>query len=183
MGRRAELAASLVAVPVADPGEHDALDRILALLDGDTDPFDRHITAPGHVTASAFVLHPEADRLLLVMHHKLQRWLQPGGHVEPSDASVWEAAMREIEEETGLKATLVGGGPFDVDVHRLSHGGAEHEHFDVRYLVWGEGDPIAGDGVDDIRWATLAEMEAMDESLRRPARKALGAAGPSSADS
>ncbi|MCJ7725175.1 MAG: NUDIX hydrolase [Acidimicrobiia bacterium] len=174
MGRRADLAAALRTVAAADAGEQAAIDRVTALLEGAADPFDRDVVAPGHVTASAFVLHPDGDRLLLILHRKLRRWLQPGGHVEPTDASVWDAAVREVEEETGLAAILVGEGPFDVDVHLVGHGGEEHEHFDVRFLVRGEGEPHAGDGVDDFRWATLAEMDGMEESLRRPARKALG---------
>ncbi len=174
MDRRARLAASLASVTAAGSAEEDALERIAALLDGDGDPFDRHNLVPGHITASAFVLHPDGGRLLLILHRKLGRWLQPGGHVDPGDATVWDAAVREVEEETGLLATLVGEGPFDVDVHRLSHDGAEHEHFDVRYLVVGEGEAAAGDGVDAVRWATLGELEGMEESLRRPARKALG---------
>jgi 8-oxo-dGTP pyrophosphatase MutT (NUDIX family) len=171
--RRADLRASLASVIPASDAEREAVQRLLTLLDGDADPFDRDIVAPGHVTASAFVLHPEGDRLLLVMHRKLQRWLQPGGHVEASDPTVWDAAVREVEEETGLVATLLGEGPFDVDIHRLTHGGEEHEHFDVRYLVTATGDAFAGDGVDAVRWASLAELEEMEESLRRPARKAL----------
>ena len=174
MDRRGGLAAALESVRPADAGERRSLERIGALLEGEADPFDRDIMAPGHVTASAFVLHPDGDRLLLIMHRKLQRWLQPGGHVDPPDASVWDAAVREVEEETGLTATLVGDGPFDVDVHRVAHGGPEHEHFDVRFLVRCSGEAFAGDGVDDIRWATLAEFENMEESLRRPAHKALG---------
>lgn len=176
MGGRDDLIAALQSVAAADAGEESAIARVIALLLGDGDPFDRDVTAPGHVTASAFVLHPAGDRLLLVLHRKLRRWLQPGGHVEPGDASVWDAALREVEEETGLTATLVGSGPFDVDVHVVGHGGDQHEHFDVRFLVRGVGEPYAGDGVDDIRWATLTEMEDMEESLRRPARKALGGA-------
>ncbi|MBU1228111.1 MAG: NUDIX hydrolase [Actinobacteria bacterium] len=174
MDRRGDLAASLRSVTAAGPQEQEALERITALLGGDGDPFDRDSMAPGHVTASAFVLHPDGGRLLLILHRKLGRWLQPGGHVDPGDASVWEAAVREVSEETGLVATLVGEGPFDVDVHRVGHDGTEHEHFDIRYLVVGSGDPTAGDGVDAVRWATLDEFDGMEDSLRRPARKALG---------
>ena len=174
--RRNDLKASLASVVAASDTERVALERLATLLDGEGDPFDRNIEAPGHVTASAFVLHPDGDRLLLILHRKLQRWLQPGGHVEPSDPTVWDAAIREVEEETGLVASLVGDGPFDVDIHRLSHGGGDHEHFDVRYLVTAMGEAFAGDGVDAVRWASLSELEEMEESLQRPARKAL--AGP-----
>lgn len=176
MNRRDHLLAALQEIRPADSDEQRALDRLLALLDGDADPFDRERYGPGHVTASAFVLDPAGRRLLLVLHHKLRRWLQPGGHVEPFDSTVWEAAVREVEEETGLcDLAMVGEGLFDIDVHLVAHGGPEHEHFDVRYLVRSASeDAYAGDGVDDVRWATLDEMEGMEASLWRPALKALG---------
>ncbi|MCB2223153.1 MAG: NUDIX hydrolase [Actinobacteria bacterium] len=181
-GRRPLLIADLAAVGAVGAGEEAALARIHALVDGGGDPFDRHALAPGHVTASAFVLHPDGGRLLLVWHRKLQRWLQPGGHVEPSDASVWKAARREVREETGLDVQRIGDGAFDVDVHRVAHDGVEHEHFDVRYLVRpAGGEPHAGDGVDEVRWVPLHEMEAMGASLRRPARKCRHAGGPAGA--
>ena len=179
MNRRDHLIASLREFRPADTGEQRALVRLQALLDGEADPFDRERHVPGHVTASAFVLDPSRGRLLLVLHHKLQRWLQPGGHVEPCDSSVWEAAVREVEEETGLSdLDMVGEGPFDVDVHLVAHGGPEHEHLDVRYLVGSASeDAFAGDGVDDVRWVSLEEMEGMEASLWRPALKALGDRG------
>ena len=43
---------------------------------------------PGHITASGFVLSPERHHVLMIFHHKLQRWLQPGGHLEKSDTSL-----------------------------------------------------------------------------------------------
>src|SRR5437762_10909961 len=46
----------------------------------------RHMS-PGHFTASAFVLSPDYDEVLLIFHKKLGRWLQPGGHVDAGDAS------------------------------------------------------------------------------------------------
>lgn len=179
MHRRDHLIAALQGVHPADADEQRALGKLQALLDDDADPFDRERYLPGHVTASAFVLDRSGGRLLLVLHHKLQRWLQPGGHVEPSDDSVWEAAVREVEEETGLSdLVMVGEGLFDVDVHLVAHGGPEHEHFDVRYLMRSASDDaLAGDGVDDVRWASLEEMEGMEASLRRPALKALGDRG------
>ena len=36
----------------------------------------------GHITASAFILNESRDKMLLVHHKFLGKWLQPGGHVE-----------------------------------------------------------------------------------------------------
>lgn len=179
MDRRRALIADLEGLLPADAGEASSLAEIRGLLDAPGDPFDRRRHDPGHVTASAFVLAPDGSRMLLILHRKLRRWLQPGGHVDPGDSSVWEAVRREVEEETGLAGVeIVGSGPFDVDVHEVTHDGHTHRHFDVRYLVRAAGEPVSGDGVDGIRWAGPEELAAMEESLRRPAAKAFGIADP-----
>ncbi len=45
-------------------------------------------------------------RTLLHKHRKLGLWLPPGGHIEPGE-SPDEAVLREVLEETGLKAEFV----------------------------------------------------------------------------
>ena len=64
-------------------------------------PFDRGIVS-GHLTASAVVVSAEGDRVLLLHHRKLDRWLQPGGHGDPGETSAEAVALREAHEETGL---------------------------------------------------------------------------------
>src|SRR4051812_30624969 len=49
----------------------------------------------GHLTASAFIIDSSATSLLLLRHKFLNRWLQPGGHIDATDASIADAAMRE----------------------------------------------------------------------------------------
>ncbi len=66
----------------------------------------RH-AAPSHVTASAVVLSPDAQRTCLVLHRRLQKWVQPGGHLEPTDVSMAMAAAREAQEETGLSGVVL----------------------------------------------------------------------------
>ena len=71
-----------------------------------TEPFDRRILA-GHLTGSAVVISAAGDRVLLLHHRKLDRWLQPGGHGDPGEVSGEAVALREALEETGL----AGPGP------------------------------------------------------------------------
>ena len=55
-------------------------------------PFSRCQFTPGHVTSTALVLHPDESKVLFMYHHRLHRWLLPGGHVEESDTSPAETA-------------------------------------------------------------------------------------------
>ena len=88
----------LDAGPIALPA---VIDRALDLARS-SDPTDRDRFVPGHFTASGFVVSPDGSSLLLIHHRRLDRWLQPGGHIDPEDASPIAAAAREVTEETGV---------------------------------------------------------------------------------
>ena len=77
MPRRASLRSLLDAFVPEGGTEREHRIRMLALLDGSADPFGRESYAPGHFTASAFVIAPSSPELLLIHHRKLERWLQP----------------------------------------------------------------------------------------------------------
>jgi NUDIX domain len=125
-------------------------------------------TLEGHLTGSAFLLSGDGACAWLIWHEKLQRWLQPGGHLEPEDASPWHGALRELCEAD----VLSDGTLFDVDVHTIPARGDEptHFHHDLRFLFrLREGvEPATG------RWIALTELAAFpEESLSRLARKVL----------
>ena len=179
--RRKPLGRLLAAHEPADAAEAGSLRRVLALLELPGDVLGRGHFDPGHVTASVFVTRPSpaGDELLLIWHTKLGRWLQPGGHVDPADADVPAAALRELREETGLHVT--GGRLLDVDVHPIpaspKRGEPAHEHFDVRLHVEVPAGAVAvaGDDAGAARWVPLAEVgeAASDASVMRAARKLL----------
>jgi 8-oxo-dGTP pyrophosphatase MutT (NUDIX family) len=160
-------------------GERESAHRnaMLNLLSGSGDPFSRYHTAPGHFTASAFVLSPNADALLLIHHRKLDRWLQPGGHVDPGDADLLAAARREVHEEVGLTALAVASeGPFDLDIHGIPAFGSEpaHQHFDVRFLFRACSLALStSDEIRSARWFPLSELFAQEtaDSVMRAVRK------------
>jgi 8-oxo-dGTP pyrophosphatase MutT (NUDIX family) len=111
---------------------------------------------PAHLTASALVLDASASHVLLTLHRKGGFWAQVGGHCEPGDATLADAALREAREESGISdLRLVGDGPVDLDRHRLSSAfGTCGEHLDVRYAVVAPAGatPSVSDESSDVAW-------------------------------
>jgi 8-oxo-dGTP pyrophosphatase MutT (NUDIX family) len=145
---------------------------MLELLNSPDDPLSRNHFGPGHFTASGFVLSPDGKSVLLILHKKLERWLQPGGHVDPEDTDLFAAACREIREEVGIQgASLEQPGVFDVDIHPIPARKAEpdHEHFDVRFLLRAQATEITrNDETHDAKWTPLdalaQRMTGLDEA-------------------
>lgn len=133
-------------------------------------------TTEGHVTASAWVLSPDLHATLLTHHRKLDRWLQPGGHVE-DDATIQQAALREAREESGIvQLALVSDALFDIDVHLIPARKSEpaHYHYDLRFLILaGHAVFAAGEESVDLAWVPLGDILGgdVDESVARMARK------------
>jgi 8-oxo-dGTP pyrophosphatase MutT (NUDIX family) len=97
----------------------------------------------GHLTAGAVVVDP-LWRVLHVKHRALDRWLMPGGHLEPRDRSLMGGALRELHEETGITAAALGPvpefevAPLDIDTHAIPGSRDKEEpghwHFDFRHV-------------------------------------------------
>lgn len=148
------------------------LSRMMALLESPGDPFSRGHYEPGHFTASGFVLSPDGGSVLLVLHRKLNRWLQPGGHIDPGDADLFAGACREVAEETGLTGLKPAdgfNGIYDLDIHPIPARTAEpaHGHFDVRFLLRASATDITrNDETHDAEWVPL---DALAQRMHDPA--------------
>lgn len=143
--------------------EHSDKKAMLALLDT-AQPCSRSQFNPGHFTASAFVLNPAMDSILLIFHEKLKMWLQPGGHIEESDSTLERAARRELLEETGVAAPKLHpkvDGIIAIDIHDIPARKSEplHKHFDIRYLFIAQNLQFqAASDALDARWVTLEKV-------------------------
>jgi 8-oxo-dGTP pyrophosphatase MutT (NUDIX family) len=181
---------SLRAHAPIDEQEARARDRILGHVEAGGALFDRR-RFDGHLTGSAFVLDASHERIFLVHHRKLGRWLQPGGHGDPGETEALAVARREAREETaieGLTLHPTAPAPFDLDVHTIPARGEElaHEHLDIRYLLIAPPGAVARhDEAEALggAWVPIAEAarEGQDESVARAARKILAlraAVGP-----
>jgi 8-oxo-dGTP pyrophosphatase MutT (NUDIX family) len=133
----------------------------------------------GHFTGSAWLISADGERVLLMHHRKLDKWLQPGGHAD-GDTDLARVALREAQEETGVIGLRVEGGIFDIDRHRIMARGdeAEHWHYDVRYVVRAGADDrfVINEESRALAWRPVAEVAdgaGFDTSLHRMARKWL----------
>jgi 8-oxo-dGTP pyrophosphatase MutT (NUDIX family) len=178
------VAALLRRFHAGDDGEAaKSTELALALLASSPEPFSRRQFNPGHITCTGLVLSPGQDRILLVLHRRLQRWLLPGGHVEPDDLSVADAGRREVVEETGAilradsQAPLVGV-LVGVDVHGIPMRRDEpfHLHHDLIFRFQAASDAFhTSEEVREVAWCEVAEFERyqLPGSIRRSYARAV----------
>lgn len=118
-------------------------------------------------TVAVFVVHD--DRVLLHFHEKLNRWLPPGGHIEPNELPD-EAALREVLEETGVDCELVRGAtlafsdpalprqlvtPAGIQLEQI---GPNHQHIDLIYYATGS----PAEDRQQVGWFALDELGPLD---------------------
>ena len=154
-------------------------DLILMMLAETPTPFSREQFTPGHITCTGLVLAPDGERVLLVHHHRLDRWLLPGGHVEPEDKLIWDAAAREVIEETGAVLADDAAPPLaGLDVHGIPAKRREpyHLHHDLvfHYRAWSDQFRLSAVS-RAIAWCAPADFDryALPRNIRLAYRRVL----------
>ncbi len=102
------------------------------------------------------------DRLLLVQRGKEPRagsWSIPGG-AQHLGETVYEAARREVLEETGIEVEVLDLVAVVDSINRDDDGGVRY-HYTLVDLVaeWRSGEPVAGDDVSNCVWVTPDELD------------------------
>ena len=122
--------------------EQEERDRqvILDYLDRNPDAFLRS-NLIAHMTASAWVVNRERDKVLMVYHKIYDSWSWTGGHAD-GDEDLLSVALREVREETGVEHVrpvsrqIYSLEVLTVDGHE-KHGAyvPSHLHLNLTYLL------------------------------------------------
>lgn len=150
----------------------DHRDEVVAFVAAHADAALR-ANVTGHLTGSALVVDAAGERTLLMLHRKLGRWFQPGGHAD-GDTNLPAVALKEAQEETGIADLIVVVPAIDVDVHevRPPHE-PPHLHLDTRYLVLAPPGALeqANEESLALRWVTEADLDDLDPPVDASTRR------------
>jgi len=125
-------------------------------------------------TVGVFIVHD--DKVLLINHKKLNKWLAIGGHIELNEDPD-EALLREVKEECGLEIKIWNNKP-DIEsegtkslytpsylnIHKIS---GIHRHVVLVYFAKTESDKFIfnKDEHNDIRWFSEEDLERPEFNL------------------
>lgn len=149
------------------PKEESDQKKILSLLDSCSTSALTRDNLSFHFTASAFVMNPKLDHVLMVYHQIYQSWSWPGGHAD-GNPNLESVARKEVWEETGLgELTLLFPGPVSLDLlsvgmHRKKERLiASHQHISVAYAFTADDTYSLSANLEEtkgVRWIPLTHL-------------------------
>lgn len=173
-------------VPGCEQEERDK-EQMLRYLAAHPGAFDRSDPV-AHVTASAWILHPKEAKVVLCWHDLYRSWSWIGGHAD-GQRDLLAVALRETEEETGLRARPVTGEIFSLEIltvaGHVKRGAyvSGHLHLNVTYLLRAEGEALRALPGENSAVAWMTPEEALSASnepwmVERVYRKLVARAAP-----
>jgi 8-oxo-dGTP pyrophosphatase MutT (NUDIX family) len=150
-----------------DQSEESFRLETLGFVRNNPDCFDRNLQK-GHITGSAWIIDNSQSFTLLTHHQKLDNWFQPGGHCD-GESDVLNVALREAEEETGIKSIDVQNSSiFDIDIHLIPEhkGFPAHWHYDIRFLFTADRNIplVISSESRNLAWIPLCEVHLYNNS-------------------
>lgn len=116
------------------------LELIQILLLQEKDIFERSCRF-AHITASAWVVNPNRDKVLMAYHKIYDSWAWLGGHAD-GERNLLETALREVREESGvthvkpLSEDIFSVEVLTVDGHEKNGSYvSSHLHLNITYLL------------------------------------------------
>lgn len=120
----------------------------------------------GHFTASSWITNKERTKVLMIYHNIYDSWAWTGGHCD-GDADLLHVALKEAEEETGLKnlkvldPNIASLEIVTVDGHvKRGEYVSSHVHLNCTFLLEGNEDEMLRIKVDEnsgVKWVELDE--------------------------
>jgi 8-oxo-dGTP diphosphatase len=95
----------------------------------------------------------DATEVLVVHRPRYEDWSLPKGKVDPGE-TLEQTALREVEEETGVRAKL--GPHVGKNEYRDRHGRSKRVDWYLMEPIDGDFEP--NDEVDEIRWVPVDEV-------------------------
>ncbi len=111
--------------------------------------------------ASAYTIDFENKKVLLMYNKKLNKWLQPGGHIEGKEMPE-ETAIRETFEETGIKIKIIGP---SFDNQKFQPVATERyinkvgDMIDIQFVAIPETKNLVNDENNKTMWFSIEELE------------------------
>lgn len=136
-----------------------------------------------HFTASNWIVNKEKTKVLMIYHNIYKAWAWTGGHAD-GDSNLLHVALKEAEEETGLKNLKVLGDGFlgiqivTVDSH-IKRGKfvPSHLHLDCCFLLEADEKEVVKIKEDEnsgVQWVNINKaVEITNEERMKPIYKKL----------
>ena len=162
-------------IPLCEQEERDR-EQMLAFMGVKASWLTRE-NSMAHMTASAWVVDKDRSSVLMIYHNIYGSWSWTGGHADGED-ELLSVALREVEEETGVKARAVSEEPISIEclcvnshIKKGRHV-SSHIHMNVTYLLEADASAAARIKPDEnsgVMWIPFDKVNAyVTEDVMRP---------------